>query len=105
MNVFLYVALATIAGCTLSYALGRGRNEFTIIPAAFAILLLSIILGVFLSFGLLSGVSRFCSLIGINAIACIQTDDQTVWYLALPMFAFPLYMIFMFTSRSKSMAS
>ena len=77
-------------------------SEISVGPAVATFILLSLLLESFLSFGVLSAVNSFCSTIGISGRSCIVTDDQSVWYLALPLIACPLYVACMLLARTTS---
>lgn len=100
MNIYLYVSIVTLVGSVVAYILGRQMNMLSGFGAFFAFLGLSIVLGAFLAFGVWPFVSLFCSLFGISSGQCINTNDRTVWYLAVPFVAAPAYLVCMFIGRT-----
>jgi hypothetical protein len=100
MNVQFYVALVTLVGFAIAYFLGRAMNELTGIAAVMVFLIVSVVLGLLLAFGVPGIVGGLCSLLGVAENDCIRTDDQTVWDLATPLLAFPAYMLSMFFGRA-----
>jgi hypothetical protein len=99
MNVFAYVAAITFAGTIAAYLFGRvvcNLNGFSAFSIYFVV---SLSLGFFLSFPILSIVGTLCFSLGLKDTQCIITNDQTVWFLATPLVLFPAYTIFMFIGR------
>jgi hypothetical protein len=102
MNVFLYISIVTAIGVALAYGVGRFLWMHGGFASFFLFLTASVFLGVFLSFPLLNAVGSFCTRYGVLARDCINTDDRTVWFLAVPLIAFPLYLLVMFVARTIS---
>jgi hypothetical protein len=100
MNIFVYITIVTTIGIGLAYGAGRLAWMLSGLASFFLFLAASVVLGVFLSFPLLSAVDGFCTRSGIKERDCINTDDRTVWFLATPLVAFPLYLVVMFLARA-----
>lgn len=102
MNVFLYVALVTSGGVVTALILGHVMSGLSRVSAVLVFVSVSIVLGAFLSFAVLNGVNYFCVEHGIRSADCIRTNEGSVWYLALPLVAFPLYIVSMFVARARA---
>jgi bacteriorhodopsin len=100
MNIYVYVALVTLAGLVAAYFFGRVANSANGVGATFLFLIVSVALGMFLSFPLTMAVAWLCHSLGIAQNACVNTDDRTVWYLAVPLILFPAYTVCMFVGRA-----
>ena len=102
MNVHLYVGIVIALGFVSSYFLGRVPSTLRLIAAAAAFAVASIALGLLLSFPLLQVTARLCEALGYSLAKCVVTDDRTVWALAFPLEAFPLYFVIMiYANRAK----
>ena len=60
----------------------------------------SVGLGIILAFQVLEIFMNMCSFFGLNEVLMFRTDDRTVWLLAIPLVAFPIYVICMFVGRA-----
>lgn len=101
MNVYLYVGLVTVAGFVASYWIGRSLRPVRSISAAFLFGLTSVVLAVILCFGVSGVIIKMCALFGLSARQCVETDDQSVWWGALPLLALPAYFVCMFVGRGR----
>lgn len=100
MNVYAYVSLVTLVGLVVAYLVGRRMANLGGVAAIFQFLAFSLGLGIFLAFPVLLGVAKLCFAFGITEEGCINTDDVTVWYLAVPLVLFPAYTVCMFVGRA-----
>ena len=100
MNVFVYVAAITLAGMIAAYLFGRVVCNVKGFPAFATYFVVSLGLGIFLTVPILSAVTKLCFAMGLRDTQCINTDDRTVWFLAVPLVLFPAYTIFMFVGRA-----
>ena len=100
MNVYVYVTLVTLAGLIVAFLLGRAAAGVSVLVGAMSFLVASIVLGVALTFPVLTAVAHVCGLLGVAESDCVRTDDTTVWYLAIPLVLCPAYMVCMFVGRS-----
>ncbi|NML44004.1 hypothetical protein HHL11_09605 [Ramlibacter sp. G-1-2-2] len=99
MNVFAYVAAVCALGVVAGWALGHLTYRSSRGEALALYLGGSLALGWWLSFSFLELVGSACTWMGKRGSGCIATDDQTVWYLALPLIACPAYACAMFAAR------
>lgn len=100
MNVFAYVAAITFAGMVAAFLFGRvvcNAKGFSAFATYFVV---SLGLGIFLTVPILSAVTKLCFAMGLTDTQCINTNDRTVWFLAVPLVFFPAYTIFMFVGRA-----
>jgi hypothetical protein len=94
MNVHVYVIAVVLLGVFLSHCIGKASGTIGLVFA-----LLSVALGIGLAFPLLMAVVKLCAALGLISNACISTDDRTVWSLAFPLIACPIYFVVMLVAR------
>jgi len=100
VNVYLYVALIALGGLLASYYFGYVAGDLGLGGAAVLFPIMSIVCGIVFSVGVTFLVSSLCSMLGIAERQCVNTDDTTVWWLALPLVAIPVYILCMFIGRA-----
>jgi hypothetical protein len=100
MNVVLYVAMVTLGGLAASYRAGRAWSGLAVGPAGLLFSIASLVLAAALAFLLPLALVTVCAGIGLKEAQCVHTDDQTVWFLAVPLVACPGYVIAMFLGRN-----
>lgn len=100
MNVVIYVAIVTLGGLVASYRAGRAWNGLAMGPALLLYSIASLALAAALAFLLPLALVTLCATIGLKEAQCIHTDDQTVWFLAVPLGACPGYVAAMFLGRN-----
>lgn len=66
----------------------------------FLFLVVSLFLGILLTFPLVSVIAQLCLAFGLTETQCINTNDRTVWHLADPLLIFPIYIICMYVGRA-----
>lgn len=100
MDVHLYAALISLIGLALAYFLGRAMSEVNGVAAILVFAVISVVLGLVLTFGCAALILRACSIFGIAEKACISTSHQTVWYYLTPLVVCPVYIVLMFVGRA-----
>jgi len=99
MNIFIYVSLVTFLGVLIAVLVGQRMVHLKGSSAITACVGVSVGIGIGLAFPMLYIVSGACYALHIADKKCIATDDHTVWLLAVPLVAFPAYVIVMLVAR------
>lgn len=76
-------------------------SDFGASVAWLSFLAIAVLLTAFLSFGLPLMVAMLCHLAALSERQCFSSSDETVWWFALPLVAFPAYLVCMFIGRSR----
>ena len=100
MSVLLYAALVTSLGLFVAYRIGRAACGLGAAGAWLSFCAISVLLTLFLSFGVPVMVALSCKLLALSEKQCFRSNDETVWWFALPLVAWPAYVVGMFVGRS-----
>jgi len=100
VSVFLYAAVVTSLGLVVAYRTGRAVSDVATAGAWLSFCSISLLLTVFLSFGLPVLVALACKIVALSEKQCFNSNDETVWWFALPLVALPAYVVCMFVGRS-----